>query len=315
MLLAFWILLFACSLFVLIKSSDYFIISAEEIGLSLNIPSFIMGVTIIALGTSLPELITSTFAVLDDTTEIVVGNVVGSNASNILLIIGISLLLSRRFVVPFGKLKFDYLILLFSAGILSYFIWIDGFNRIAGIIFTSLMVLYLAYVILYHKEGVSEEERAKRPKLNVGILLLFLASGFFIAAAAKFTVKSIQEIAALMNTGEEIISLTILALGTSLPELFVSLAAVKREHSEMILGNILGSNIFNTFAVMGIPSLMSDLSIPPNMTVFSLPVMILATVILFILSAFGWTRSLAGMFLLLIYLAFVLGIFFEFSLY
>lgn len=315
--LALWALVFIISLAVLIKAADLFIDAVQQLGEQLSVPSFILGATVVAAGTSLPELITSTFAVLEGSTNIVVGNVVGSNVSNILLVIGLSIFASRKFEIKFKRFRWDFLFLISSAIVLSTFVVSGGVGMIEGIIFTTALAIYLFYVLTYHKQFPDdvEEQKQVKEKLDWKQVAIFIASGMAISASAKFTVDATVEIAGILQVGEEVIALSVLALGTSLPELVVSIAAARKDATDIIVGNIIGSNIFNTFGVMGIPALIKPLDIPAEVIGFSLPMMLGATLLLCILAALGRTASLAGIFMIVLYLFFIIGTFMGFTFF
>lgn len=298
-----WPIVFVVALLMLLKSSDWFIESAEKLGKTLGIPAFIIGLTVIAFGTSLPELVSSLVAVFKGSSEIVVGNVVGSNISNLLLIIGITAMVGKSISTTYDIGKVD-LPMLAGSAFLLFLMLIDGKFSIGDTIVCLLgLGVYLAYVFSTEREEDTEGNQGKEniPKL-LGLLAL---SGVAIYFAATFTVDSIIEIARMLKIGEEIVAVTAVALGTSLPELVVCLSAVKSGNSEMAIGNVIGSNIFNTFCVMGIPSLFGTLVVPGSIITLSLPIMLFATLLfIFMLQDKKIDRWEGGL-LLLFYVLFV----------
>lgn len=266
--------MFAISLGVLLFASDKFIDAAEKIGLSLGISPFIIGVTIVAFGTSLPELATSIASVFSNSSEIVVGNVVGSNITNILLVLGVTALLGKQIRMDFDVMDID-MPLLFGSAFLMFFTLQDGVLST----FEALLYLVGLVIFLMNSFGGDKTEKEDRPKASWQSYALLLVAGVLVYFGADFTIRSIKEIGAIMEISNDIIALTAVALGTSLPEIFVSAAAVRRGKHAIAVGNVLGSNIFNTYAVMSIPSFFGDLIIPDQILDFGLPFMLVITIL------------------------------------
>ncbi len=308
----FWTGVFIISLIVLVKSSDYFTESAEKIGLHFKLPSFIVGVSIVAIGTSLPELVSSLIAVFEHSSEIVVGNVVGSNIANIFLILGITAIISRR------KLKIEYelihvdLPLLIGSALLFSMMIMDGkFTLIEAILSILGLMVYLVYTVSFQEKKESKtikkevKSQIEKEKLGLKVWIILLASGFFIYVGAKYTVDSVIQLSLLLNIGKEIIAVSAVALGTSLPELFVSISAIKKGNIGIAVGNVLGSNIFNTFAVMGIPALFGVLKVPPTLIDFGLPMMIIATFMYYFITQDNEITTWEGWMLIIFYIFFI----------
>ncbi len=281
MLLIIWLLIFIVSLSVLIKASDYFTFSSEKIGSYFGIPHFIIGVTIVAIGTSLPELISSIFSVLNKSSEIVIGNVVGSNVTNIFLIIGVTAIIGKRIKIKFSHFNIDLLFLISSAFLLSITIWDGNFNLHEALLFLSVGILYVIYTIKSYKESNVNKKKTIKGKFEWKIVILLIVSTFFIYLGAKYTVHSIIKLSEILNLGKEIISVSALALGTSLPELMVTISASRKGNIDIAIGNVVGSNIFNTLIVMGIPTLFGSLIIPQSILNFSIWMMLIATLLFF----------------------------------
>ncbi len=249
---------FLISLGVLLKSADIFTDTVEILGKKFNIPPFILGVTVVALGTSLPELASAIMA-LEFASEIVLGNVIGSNITNILLVLGFStLFLKKEEKITWDLLHGDLTFIIASTIMLGA-ILMDGFISIPEALILILgYVIYMIYNFDINKKTDHElrDEQLDFNILGVGVILVTIA---LIAISAYFLIESAVEIALYLNIGSEVIALTLIALGTSLPELTVSLFAVKKGNIATAIGNITGSNIFNTFIVVGIPRLLGDL--------------------------------------------------------
>jgi cation:H+ antiporter len=297
----FWSLIFVVSLVVLIKSSDYFILSAEKIGLFFGLPTFIIGVIIVAMGTSLPELVSSIVAVSEGSSEIVVGNVLGSNVANIGLVIGIAALISKNFQVKYDIMKVDVPFMLGSA-ILLFFMLLDGeFSLPEAIICLVSLGIFVFYAL--RSKELETEEKPARPKFHIWLLLV--ATPFGIYFGAKYTIEAVISISEIAGIGSEIIALTAVALGTSLPEVFVSISAARKGKPEIAVGNIVGSNIFNSFAVMGIPRLVGKLIIPANILAFAAPVSVGITVFFLVIIMDKKLNPWIGGLLLIFYIFFV----------
>jgi len=299
-----WGLIFIVSLIFLIKSADFFIGAAEKIGLALGIPSFIIGVTIVALGTSIPELASSIVAVQKGTTEIVVSNVVGSNITNVFLVLGVILLISKGNKMSMEYSRSDAALLIGSAALLSIFVWDGQFVWWEAVVCLVGLMLYLfSYIRKYQQDKADDtaEEIADRPPLKWTYFLILALSIVGIYFSAEYNIEAIIKIAEILNIGTEIIALSAVALGTSLPELFVSIAAVRKGQTEMAIGNVLGSNILNVLVVMGIPGLLTTLAIPDIVLSLSIPLYLLATLSLFLVLRFKRMDWWSGVLLLCMY--------------
>ena len=299
-----WGGVFLFSLTTLIISADFFIKSSERIGIALGIPQFIIGVTLVALGTSLPELVTSIIAVFNDGAEIVSGNVVGSNITNTCLVLGLVAFLAKDIQLKYDIMRVD-MPMLMGATFLFYLAASDRFFSFAeGMLCIGGLMIYLGYVFQLGKEGrtlaeLSDEE--KPPMFSWKEPIILIASGFAIYLSAKYNVEAIENLSALFNIGKELIAVTAVALGTSLPELVVSVVAVRGGNTEMAIGNVIGSNIFNIFAVMGIPALIQPFEIPESIVEFSLPVMVAVTVLAFFITMDRKINRWEGLILFLFY--------------
>jgi cation:H+ antiporter len=304
-----WSVVFIISLFVLIKASDFFTESAEKIGLHFGVPAFIVGVTIVAFGTSLPEIITSIISVLKDSSEIVVGNVVGSNIANIFLVFGLTAIIARKMTIAHDIIKVDLPFLAGSALLLAASIWDGEFNRFEAVLCLAGLGIYLLYSI-NSKDKHEDEELEKEKKQfpwKAGVMLVI--SGGFIYLGASFTIEAIIRLSDLLNLGKEVIAVSAVAFGTSLPELVVTISAVRKNKPELAVGNVLGSNIFNAFAVMGIPALIGPLAIPASIITFSLPMMLIATVLFILMMQDRKIANWEGWLLLLFYVFFIVRLF------
>jgi len=288
-----------------------------------GIPSFIIGVTIVSVGTSLPELASSIVAVLRNSSEIVVGNVVGSNIANIFLVAGVPAIFWKRLLVSREYIKLDLLLLFGSALILTAMIWDGVFTLPEAILCVAGIAIYMTYIVKAEKarsklnEKAIKDERTREEKKQTkwiifkALIILVLCS-FVIYLSAKYTIESVIKLSEILGIGQEIIAASAVALGTSLPELAVSLSAAKKGEADIVAGNIIGSNIFNTLAVMGISALFGTLVIPASILRFGLPIMLIAT-LLFILTLYDKKITrLEGWIAVLFYILFISSMFLGF---
>lgn len=312
----FWFAVMACSLFILLKSAYYFTGIAEIFGKVLKIPAFIIGATVVAFGTSLPELAVSVAAIFNTGGDIVAGTVVGSNISNIFLIGGIAIFMAG-FVVEFKKHYVEFILLIISTFAIASILWDKKVSLYEGAFLVILLIVYLVYII-YSPKKEDDSEHTK-PKWTTYVLFVLSIGGIWIGA--KYTTQAIEEISSILGIGNNLIAQTVLALGTSLPELAVTIASAKKKQYEIILGNIIGSNIFNALSVIGIPAVLasySNLSFELSSDVFNqfaIPMMILATLLLLLLSFLKSTPKYFGFLFLALYALFIVGSFLELNLF
>ena len=258
----------------MIKASDYFVDSAEKIGLAFGVSPFIIGVTIVAFGTSLPELATSIASVEAGSSEIVIGNVIGSNITNILLVVGFVAVIGKGIDLNYNIMGID-MPLLIASSLLMWFTLMDG-----AINYFEVSLYFIALVIfLAHSIKKERAEKDENNKLKPVFFILLVVSGLVIYFSAEYVIMGLKGIAEIADIEESTISLGALALGTSLPELVVSITAIKRNNQSIAIGNVVGSNIFNTYGVLGVSSLFGSLVIPIEIIEFSIPLMVGITVL------------------------------------
>lgn len=305
-----WLGVFIVSLAFLVKASDWFVNGAEVIGIALGISPFIVGVTIVAIGTSLPELASSISAVYAGSTDIVAGNAIGSNITNILLVMGLVALLSKEKI----EIKRDILDvdipMLVSSALILWFLIIDlKFTILDAAILIAGMFIFLAYTLSKSDSNDDEDDEFVRQHISWKTIALVIGSGVLVYFSANYTVTSIQKISNLIGIGTGVIALSLVALGTSLPEVLVSVTAARKGNTEIAFGNVIGSNIFNTFAVMGIPRFLGPIDIPASIVDFSLPMMVAVTFLFAVISLSRKISRHEGMILLLFYVVFMIGLF------
>ena len=287
-------LIFVASLATLVKASDFFTDAAERIGILMGLSPFIVGVTIVALGTSLPELITSILAVLENSSEIVIGNVVGSNITNIFLVVGAaaatSLSRTREIKISYDLVSVDLPLFVGSTFLLALTVWDREFSMVESLLFIVGYVMYLFYTVqasetleddIDGKEITTEVEKNFSSSSIAKEGLIVITSSGLMFLGAYYTIDSLIEISEILNIGKEIIAVSAVALGTSLPELIITISASLKGKIDVAVGNVLGSNIFNIFVVMSVPRLVGELTIPKSVLAESVTTLIAGTLLLF----------------------------------
>lgn len=308
MTLFIWIVVFIFSMVLLIKSADWLLDSSEKIGLKIGISPFVVGITIVAFGTSFPELVSSIFAVFKGAPEIVVATAVGSNIANILLIVGISVVVAKKLTVSKSLIDLDLPLVALSTAIFVLLAWDGMINIYEAVI---LLIGYGVYLIsaLVYKQDSDKVEQINPPDVKPIDMLLLFVGIIGLAIGAKYLIDSVVALSEMLKIATAVITLTAVAFGTSLPELVVSVKAAFKGKAEVALGNIFGSNVFNLFVVVGLPGLFIDLPVSEKTMMIGLPVLIVST-LLFIFS--GISKRIhfqEGILYLLIYIIFVAKLF------
>lgn len=316
-MLAFWIIVFIVSLFVLVKGADWLIASAEKLGLALGLSPFIVGVLIVGVGTSLPELVSSFAAALKGVTDVVVANAVGSNIANILLVVGLSAIIGKRLVVTKDLVDIDIPLLAISTVLFLGVVWDKQITLGESVLMLLTYVVYVLYTV-FHKEEHEHEYDLNLPKVkrisklsqitirDIGLLVIGILGLVF---GAKYLIEALIQISANLDIAAELIAITAVALGTSLPELLVSAKAAFRKKSGIALGNILGSNVFNSLVVTGVPSLFYTLPLDAKTFTVGLPAMALATLVFLFSGISKRVHIWEGAFYLSLYILFLAKLF------
>ncbi len=253
---------------MLIKGADWFVEGAAGVAAKFGIPQIVIGLTIVAMGTSAPEAAVSISAVVKGNAEITVGNVVGSNILNILIILGLASVITA-IAIQKSTLKID---MPFMIAITVVFLVMGKLNadvnRMEGAILLLLFIGYMVYLFILAKKGTEEEKEENRP---IWKLLLFIVVGLvIIVLGSDFTVDGATGIATTLGVSERVIGLTIVALGTSLPELVTSVTAARKGNADIAIGNIVGSNIFNILFVVGISAIIHPVAFASNFLIDSI---------------------------------------------
>lgn len=301
--------LFALGLLGLLFGGDFLVKGAVGLAQRLNISPLIVGLTIVAFGTSAPELLISLDAALGGSGGLAVGNVVGSNIANVLLVLGVPALISQ---VDCGQRGAGRTIF-FLIGVSLLFVWQmwDGtISRLDAGILAGLLVVFLVQQGLRARSEASEdlvaeleEEVGDVPQEWWRIVAYLLGGLVLLPLGARLTVDSAVEIAQAIGVTEEVIGLTIVAIGTSLPELATGIMAARQRESSVAIGNVIGSNFFNIAAIMGVTGLVVPLPVGGHILTFDVWVMLATTGLLAVVSLSGycigrWTGSLfAGAYL------------------
>lgn len=271
----------------LIKGSDFFVDGASSIASLLKIPTIIVGLTIVAFGTSAPEAAVSITSAITGNNAMAVSNVIGSNLFNILMVIGISALLGELLMEK-DVLNKDLPFLVGITVLFAAFI-IIGWNvsQIEGIILLVILIAYVAHLIKSAKKS-DNANVVEKPKFTLPYSILFIIIGLAgIVIGGDLVVNSASDIAIAFGMSETLVGLTIVAIGTSLPELVTSLTALKKGENQLVIGNVIGSNIFNILFVLGASSAITAISLDSSMLI-DVTFMVFVTVLCFI---FGKTQD------------------------
>jgi cation:H+ antiporter len=245
----------------------------------MSISPFVIGLTVVGFGTSTPELLVSVQAALKGVPDIAIGNIVGSNIANVLLIVGVTALVWPIHVAG-SALRRDTTIMILSALALVPLFAMGEIGRVAGLTLVAGLIAYLVWTFLKPRQEASDDEAeaAATPIMNA---LLWVTLGLVgLLFGARFLVDGAVSVAQDFGVSEAFIGLTIVAIGTSLPELATSLIAAFRHQSDIAIGNIVGSNIFNVLGILGVTSIVAPIPVAPRFLTFDLPIMIVVSIVL-----------------------------------
>ncbi len=300
-------IIFFSAMAALIFGADFIIKESERIALHFNISHFVIGATLVAFGTSLPEMAASMMAASQGKSDMAVANVVGSVIFNITLVLGIVFMIAKSMNPKRDLFSKDSAWVLVPVIIFLVMIQDGEIGRVDGVIFLLIMVSYLIFLFTSAKddlEGEIDEDLTK--KFNWAKTIPLLAVGFVLTiGGANFVVESATNIARSLDVSEWIIGLFLISLGTSLPELVVSLVAIKKGHADMSIGNIIGSNVANFSMVLGASSLIKPLSVNLQASYFDILIMVSASLILLFILANKLYNKAGGIFLLAILALFI----------
>ncbi len=249
------IVLLVVGFVMLVKGADWFVDGAAGIAVKFGIPQLVVGLTIVAMGTSAPEAAVSITGAMNGAADIAVGNVLGSNILNILIILGLTGIITNV-AIQKSTLMIEMPFMLVITVVFAFLGLNDGnVGFLDGIILWVLFIVYLAYLFVLTKKGNQEEENEPENRSVWKLILVGVVGAVVVVWGADITVGAATTIAAALGLSERFIGLTIVALGTSLPELVTSVTAARKGNSDIAIGNIVGSNIFNILFVIGTSSL------------------------------------------------------------
>ena len=282
-------------LVILLLAGDALVKGAVNLSLRVGIPALIVSLTVVAFGTSAPELLISIKAAMENVPGIALGNVVGSNTANVLLVLGIPALLAVMHTSQCNTRK-SYVIMLGASVLFIALAFRGVFDPLAGIILLVVLALILGDSIrdaLAHRRAGKEVEAEEEPEgadpnmpwWKIGLFLLLGLIG--LPLGADLLVDSAVEIATIFGVSDTVIGLTLVALGTSLPELATTVMAALRRQADVALGNVIGSNMFNLLAIIGVASLIAPIPVDPEFLRFDLWVMLAASLLIFPLVFLG----------------------------
>ena len=298
------VLLLVVGFVLLVKGADWFVEGAASIADKFGIPQIVIGLTIVAMGTSAPEAAVSISAALKGSAEITIGNVLGSNILNVLVILGLTAAICK---VPVQKTTVHYeipmvifmTVLMAVCGLLNNMI-----GRLEGVVLLGCMVVYLMYLMRLAKRGASYDETLDEVAANssmVRLIFLVFIGVVSIVWGSDIAVNAATAIARIFGMSERLIGLTIVALGTSLPELVTSVTAAMKGNSDIAVGNIVGSNLFNIMFVVGVTAVITPVVYCADFTVDS--IVAIGAVVLLLLFVFRkkMLNRLHGIIMLLCY--------------
>lgn len=271
---------------LLMKSADWLVNGASALAKKLNVSDLAIGLTVVAFGTSTPELVVNIFASLQNHSDIVLGNIIGSNNFNLFVILGLSALITPLVVqsstvwkeIPYSLLAALILLLLAN----NFFVSGNaGLSRIDGIILLLMFIIFLYYVYTQLKNDTTNQNLSYSTYSNLKIVLLIIVGLAGLTLGGRLVVSSSIEIAKTFNLSEKIIGLTIVAAGTSLPELATSVVAAFKKNNDIAVGNIIGSNVFNVFFILSVSAIINPIEYN-SMFNIDLLLLILGTIVLFI---------------------------------
>lgn len=299
-------IVFIVSMAALIYGADFVIEESEKIALHYKISSFVIGATVVALGTSLPEMAASVVASMHHKSDLAVSNVIGSNIFNIALVLGVVFFMAKKMVPKRDMFADDSAWALFPIMVFLVVGYDGTISRFEGLVYISMMGAYLMFLFnnaSFVLEEEVDESLAKAPFAwkKTGVMLLI---GFvLVIAGANFAVDSASQIARSFGVSEWIIGLLLVAMGTSLPELVVSIQAAKKKNADMIIGNIIGSNVANFTMVIGLAAFVHPLKVDFSANAFDIMTALILTVMLVFVTANRlYNRSTGIVFLLMMML-------------
>jgi len=312
--------LFILGIFLLVKGADYLIKGSSSLANKIGIPTLVIGLTIVAFGTSMPELIVNIFAAIRGSAEVAFGNIIGSNIANILLVLGLVAIIhpiKLKISTVWKEIPFSFLavVVLFIS---SNYLLIDKINissltRVSGLIMLCFFIIFIYYSIEMAKKSRKELDKKDvgiKKYNNFKIFLMIMGGLIGLYFGGKWVVDGAIFIAQKIGISKFLISATIVAIGTSLPELVTGVVAARRKEDDLAVGNSVGSNIFNIFWILGITAIIAPVIIP-NFINTDIIILGLITFLLFIFLFIGKRHEIErwqGIMFLLFYIAYIIFI-------
>ena len=295
---------------MLFYGAEFIVKGGSRLARYFGLSPIVIGLTVVAFGTSLPELVVSIVAAIGGSSPIAIGNVVGSNIANVGLVLGISSLIFP-IKINLSQIKNDLIIYIFVCLMFSAFCMNGSISRQEGLILFLCVLVYTWYSFYYSSSKNNDEDVNDKNPSNLRMLFILIISGItLLSFGANLFVKGAIDIARYFGISEIVIGMTIVALGTSLPELATSVIASFRKEHAISIGNIVGSNLFNLLSVIGIVSLVSPIESPKEILFFEIPYMIIYGLILFPIGMLKQPiHRLTAAFLLIGYLLFIYQLF------
>jgi cation:H+ antiporter len=296
-------------LLLLFVSGKFLVDSSVAISRRLKIPRMIIGLTVVAFGTSAPELLVSLQAAFSGYPEIAIGNVVGSNISNILLVLAITALIFP-IPVPASSVRRDWPIMMGVSVLLFIFSMNGWISRLEGAVFVALLAGYIAYSVVRARSGAPSEtvDEQNGAMLWWVAVIIFLVSVVGLAFGADLLVENAALIAEKMGMSKRVVSITMVAVGTSIPEVATSVIAALKKETDISIGNIIGSNVMNILSVLGFTSLVSPISVSKEIAGFDIPWMLGISLLLLLLMLPASRSRITrwkGSFMIVIYLLYI----------
>jgi cation:H+ antiporter len=293
--------LVALGLIALLLGGEGLVRGAVSVARRAGLSPLVIGLTLVGFGTSAPELMTSLVAALDGLPGIALGNVVGSNIANVFLILGAAALIAP--VAAGAMLGRDGYVMVAATGLTIAFILTGTVGFWAGLVCLAALAVYLVYTL--YAGGDMDLDGDNPPDPLWQGFAFFLAGLVGVVLGANWLVEGASNIARVLGVSEAVIGLTIVAVGTSLPELVTSVMAARKGHGEIALGNVIGSNIFNVLGILGITAMVTPLSVPPEMMGVTLWVFAASALVpLLLVYAFGMLGRVSGAMLVAVYAAY-----------
>jgi len=305
MLLAQWVGILGASLFVLVRGADLFVAGAKQIGVAFGMSSFAIGVLIVGLGTSVPEFASSLAAVLAGTTEIVIANAVGSNITNILLIVGVLAALGGPIFISRNLLQTELPIFFIATVHFLASVYDGVIDRVESVLLVGTLVAYVWYLLSSAKETDTPEDTEERVGVQIKSIVFVVLGLAAVLVGANYTVEMAVNIATGLAIPIGLVSIAAIAIGTSLPELFVSLQAIRNNETDLAIGNIFGSNAFNILLVVGVPGLITPLVAELVVMELGILVLLAASLILFVTGLARQIQKWEGVMMILFFIFFM----------